>query len=560
MKNRCKIIIFILLICILSGCLYSFVGCSKDNAFKIDISIKINGTESEKVREKDSSFWFKDAELQKDDKIKVLKSNKTIFETTLSETGKYTFIVKNNGKDIEVDVRKQKKAIIWVTALLSGGLYDFENEQNAWDPLPYDDVYLNGILDPETQTTVISSLVTKLIVGDSSYPDYKLKNILNPIMENSQDSSNMLWNVGLDNYGNANNESVTVDNDGNSRAKYGVLNAYRPHYEDIYELYDGNIDFHIFNYDWRFDCREGAKQLEDYIEQNKFTDILLFSHSMGGNVVASYLANSEYNRSRISKYVSIGGSFLGSFDVLYAMEDMESYFETVSKNLGLDSMLESLPSFVKSIISSLDLTDVFANVQNFVTNMDSFVQLLPNFDLISGKQYDEGGDGVAFTIDGVEISDENSLYAFYESRPWAWQKDEKDEYVMDGNKHVLRDIVKNLKSFHDSAYVALENGTKVHSTTLVDTVYVLGGNITSFCGADLDTKTNELNFRTTQNGDMQVLFYSGIVNLDENELRENGKLIEIENGNHIEIGCYYKLIRSVFVEHVSEFWGEPSAS
>lgn len=557
-KNRSKIIAFILFVFVFACCLSSFVGCSTEKDAKIELNIEINGVQIEKLNEKDSSSWYADIELKENDNVKITQTKNIVYQKNITESGKYTVVANKNEKNFDVEIRKQKKGIIWVTALLSGGLYDFENQQNAWDPLPYEDVRLNDFLDPETSNAFIGNLVAKLLVGDPDYPNFKLENLLNPLMLNSQNSSNMLWNVGLDNYGKPYNSAVTVDNDGASRAKYGVLNAYRPHYEDIYELYDGDIDFHIFNYDWRLDCRDGAKKLEEYIEQNKFTDILLFSHSMGANVVASYLANSEYNRSRISKYVSIGGSFLGSFDVLYTMEDMESYFNTVSSSLGLDALLDGMPSFIKTIINSLNLKKVLGNVQTFVSNLDSFVQLLPSFDLISGKQYGENGDGKAFTIDGVEITDEDSLYEFYESRPWAWQKDENNEYVMDENKHVLRDIVKDLKNFHYSSYVTLDDGTKVHSTTLVDTVYVLGGNVTSFCGADLNTEDNKLTFRTTQNGDLQVLFYSGIVNLDENKLRENGKLIEIENGNHIEIGCYYKLIKDTFTSQVAEFWGQPS--
>lgn len=556
MKHCFKVLLILTVVAVLCSCLSCFVGCNIESPNKL--KVEINGIHSDNLKEKDSNSWYTDINLEANTQITLYDLKGKPHTATVDESGNYTLILSKSGKSYNVEARKAKKAIIWVTALLSGGLYDYENEQNAWDPLPYEDITLNDFLDPETQGTLIGDLIARLLFGDENYPKYRLTTLLKPILDDVQDYTNFLWNVGLDNFGKPNNPSVTTANDQDLKAKYGVLNAYRPHAENIAELYGDDIDFHIYNYDWRFDCGDGAKKLEKYIDDNKFTDVLLYAHSMGGNVVASYLANSEYNRSRIVKYISVGGSFLGSFDVMYTMENMESYFTEVVNNLGLNEMLEDLQGPLKLVLKNIDVPALFAKIQNFVTNMESFVQLLPNFDLISGKQYADGGDGVAITIDGVPITNEDDLYAFYESRPWAWQRDENNEYVMNGDKHVLRQIVKDLKKFHYSQYVTLEDGSRVHSTTLVDTVYISGYGITSFCGVDVNTETNELNFRTTQRGDMQVLFYSSIVNLDENELREQGKLIEIENGNHVAIGCHYKLIKDIFLKYVYEFWGEPT--
>lgn len=542
MNKTFKVICFLVLATVLATCLFVFSGCdSKANGLKI----KINDAEQNvTLGVKQTDVWYADLNLAPNSQVVLYDENGKAHSVSVTDGGNYTLFLKKNGKNYEVEARKEKKAVLWVTALLSGGLYDQEKEEAVWDPLPFDDVLLRDFLTPEAMAESVGKLVSKLFFS----PNFRLADILNPIVGNYQDDSNLLWNLSFDYQGNPNNPNVMPANGFDNKVQYGVLGAYIDHDADLNEtLGKYGIEFHVFNYDWRKDCGKGADALADYIEENKYTDVILFSHSMGGNVVASYLAKSEFNRSRISGYVSMGGAFLGSFDALYTMENLPKYLEGSVNAMGMGDLLESMSGLLKYYNTDA----LFKQLQDFIVSLDTFVQLLPSYDLISGPQYGENGDGVAFTIDGVAIDSKESLYSFYESRSWAWQKDENGDYVMDGDKHVIRDIVKNLSNFHDSLFVTLESGERVFSTTLVDTYYVIGKEIVTYCGADLDAETDTFTFRTTNKGDMQVLYYSALANLDDQKLLEDGKLVIFPEYNHFQVGCDWELIKETTYNCIS---------
>lgn len=549
-----KIIALTLSIAIIATCIFCFSGCTNaENAFKVIID---GEDQPVKLSQVNSDTWYIDLTLKDNSSVTLYDDKGNKHTAKVNEAGKYTILLNKDGKNYSVETRKEKKAIIWVTALLSGGLYDQDSGLAVWDPLPYEDITLKDFIASDDVTNTVVNLITRLLFSSDS--DFNFETLAGPILNGDMDETNLFWNLGFDNDGNPNNANIVPANDFDNKIQYGVLGAYVDHSADInarYNLYD--CEFKVFNYDWRFDCALGASALEDYIEQNKYTDVVLFSHSMGGNVVANYLARNDYNRTRTVKYVSMGGAFLGSYDALYTMENLENYFMSVLDGMGMDinSLLSSTPSLIKNIINGIDIKAVINQIQDFIINLDTFVQLLPSYDLISGKQYGVNGDGDAITIDGNAITSAEELYSFYESRPWAWKKDSEGEYVMDGDKHVIRDIVKNLRDFHESMYVTLEDNTKVFSTTLVDTVYVTGSGIVSFCGADYNSNDGVITFRTSTNGDLQVLFYSTIVNLDENELAQNDKLIIYKDFNHLQVGCDWNLIQDVVYKQIDDAFG-----
>ena len=547
MKIATKIFCLLLIIAILSSCIVCFMGC---DSIKDSLKVLVNGEEqSINLSQKNDNTWYTDIQVADNSKVTLYDSKGKKHTTTVSEGGKYTFLLNNVDGKYKIEARKQKRAVLWVTALLSGGLYDQEDGTQVWDPLPYEDILLKNFLKPEDMEKTISELVVRLLLGTD--PSFTLASFLNPIVWGYQDKTNFLWNMSFDHNGIPNNPNIVAANGYDGKIQYGVLGAYMDHNNEINEHFkDDDIEFHVFNYDWRKDCSLAADTLSQYIEDNKYTDVILFSHSMGGNVVASYLAKNEYNRSRVAGYVSMSGAFLGSFDALYTMEDLEGYFGSAVSGFGIQDIMDGLGDLKNLINFKL----IFSSLQDFIVSLDTFVQLLPTYELITSKQYGDDGDGDAFTIDGVAINSKDDLYAFYESRPWAWKKDENGEYIMDGEKHVLRDVVKNLRAFHDSCYVTNDKGERVFSTTLVDTYYVVGNDQITLCGADLDTQTNKITFRTTKNGDTQVLHYSLLANLDENELQKKGKLITYDGRNHFQVGCDWELIREQVLGNIKDIF------
>lgn len=560
-----KLSLFVVVIIICITALSSLQGCDflPDKTDILEISI--NDGEKVALLERAEGEWYTYFEGNRDSQVKITDPSGKTQSIALSGSanGKYvlTFKKGQDGK-YEIEALPQKRAIIWVTALLSGGLYDSEKNTPVWDPLPYEDVYLSKFVNPDTMLNEGINVVMRMFTDRKTvtYVDEHgeeqvrsttaFNELVDPILNNVKDETNMLWNLGLDYNGTPHNPNIRPANSFDSKVQYGVLGAYIDHSQYLNNDYED--EFIVFNYDWRLDNRESVQALEDFINDNNYTDVVLFSHSLGGNIAAGYLAKSQYNRDRITRYVSLGGAFLGSFDALYTLEDIGSYLMAVVENMDID--LSSLSTLLK-LVKVDNLEVVIDQLQEFIVNMPSFIQLLPSYALISGKQYQEGGDGVAYTVDGRAITTEEELYAFYESRPWAWQKDENGEYILKNGEHIVRDVVKELKEYHDSLYVTLENGEKVFSTTLVDTYYVTGTGITSFCGADYTSDENgeyELSVRTSTNGDKQVLFYSGIINQDEKLLSSQGKLITFPGQDHFQVGCTWELVGGVVRRMIDE--------
>lgn len=558
--KKLSLCLIVILMCIFT--LASFQGCDKTPD---EMAISFNEGEKVPLLERSDGEWYAYYEGNRDSSVEITDPSGRVQRITLSGSanGKYIITLKEGEKGkYEIEALPQKRVIIWVTALLSGGLYDAEENTPAWDPLPYEDVYLSKFVNPDTMLNEGINVVMRLISdkktiiyvdenGDEQVRSTTAFNeLVNPILENVKDKSNMFWNLGLDYNGVPHNPNITVANNFDSKVQYGVLGAYIDHSQYINSDYEE--EFVVFNYDWRLDNRKSVDALEEFIYENNYTDVLLFSHSLGGNIAAGYLAKNEYNRDRVTRYVSMGGAFLGSFDALYTLENIGDYLLAVVQNMNID--LSSLSSVLK-LVKIENLSVVVDQLQDFIVNMPSFIQLLPSYALISGKQYQEGGDGVAYTVDGKVIEGEEELYTFYQSRPWAWQKDENGEYLYENGKPVVRQVVKELKEYHDSLYVTLASGERVFSTTLVDTYYVTGTGITSFCGADYtstDDGKYKMSVRTSNNGDKQVLFYSGIINQDENELKAKGKLITFPGQDHFQVGCTWELVGGLIRNMIEE--------
>ena len=80
-----------------------------------------------------------------------------------------------------------------------------------------------------------------------------------------------------------------------------------------------NVEF--FVYDWRLDNRNTARELEDFINEKAYTEIVLVCHSMGGLVASEYLNRSEANRNKVDKLITLGTPYLGAPKALSVMEN-----------------------------------------------------------------------------------------------------------------------------------------------------------------------------------------------------------------------------------------------
>lgn len=470
------------------------------------------------------------------------KSVKIVAVLLILVTGALTVL---SACDKKPETKPEKKAIVMVTALMSGGLYDKATGENLWDPLP-EEYQMISVLEDGIEPFVMNLLTAKTESGEPLIKDL-VDRYVQPILQKKQDKSNLIWSLSQNQYGVGNNPDVAPANGLDSKLSYGVLGAYKPMMEDLDADYFANYEVVTFNYDWRIDNRENSRLLEEFINEKGFTNVIFMSHSMGGIVVSGYLARSEENRKKVDAYLSYAGAFMGSLDALTYLNDPWSFL----RGIGIDKEdIEDLLSqpmvanVLKSVgleIDSATVEDLMDNVATpFLQNMTSVIQLLPTWEYLSSQQYAEG-EGIA--IDGTLIKSKDELYEYYCSRDWAFLRDESGNKISDGKGGFkLKPAVESLREFHDGLYVETENGEKVFASHTVNVYYFVGNNLeTRVTYNDITGGIDE--YGKKPQGDGVVPYYSaipGYTTAEIEQMKQNGHVIEYSEG-HFEVGCKWSM-------------------
>ncbi len=346
--------------------------------------------------------------------------------------------------------KKDKKTIIILPGLFASGLYDTETGMNVWDPFDGLDVSFGELMD--LSGDIIISKVISLVFND--VVSREISNLFdNNCIGNEQSVLNKMA-MGTDGTPiNKNVKPIPWSSEG--RHKYGVVNAQKGIYESIRKQYGDYYEVQVFNYDFRLDNRKNAELLEDYINSNGYTDVILMAHSNGGQVAAIYLANSKRNRDKVSKYISYNSPYYGSFSAISILENVDDML------LGAkNALIENHLSFIADKIDA-----VFENQFKLLLNMWTVYQLLPSYELLM-QEYNGEKAGIYIDNQRVEFEDKNDLWDFYCSRPWAKNAE--------GN---LQAGLAQWLEYNDALTVTMPNGEKVMSTTLVDTTYFNGTDI-----------------------------------------------------------------------------------
>lgn len=338
------------------------------------------------------------------------------------------------------------RGIVIVTALLSGGLIatDAEgNESVIWDPIPIDEFPIQEVLGVDGSLNIQIALeeVANAYTASGEYMLGSLLSIFDNLAVDAVTGKSVL-----------NVRPANMSDD--THAKYGVMNVYKETFDMLSDRYGDNAEVSVFNYDWRLDNRDNAALLEQFIDEKGYDEVVLTSHSMGGNVVAGYLARSAENREKVKLYCAYAPSLLGSVDALAYLED---------------------PSLILDMLGAFDLGALQEFAENAVAgaagpllrSMPSIAQLLPSPYLMTSDQYSE--DFPMITVDGKAIKTPEELIEFYSSRPWTVTESGEKAYMFQTEDNGKT----RLENFFESVYVQTETG-KVHSTQLVNTVYFVG--------------------------------------------------------------------------------------
>ena len=422
--------------------------------------------------------------------------------------------------------KEPKRAIIFVTALFSGGLYDCKTGEPVWDPL-----YAEFSVDDYTlEDGSIDFMGIVSYIGEQGKDN--ILGLLTDLLAFKEGS--LLRQLTLDQDGNGLNPNVVPTNgallheDGTLMdSNFGVLGIYRPFYDNLSNEFP-DLDVHIFNYDWRLSPADGGMKLEKFINEKDYDEVVLISHSMGGSVVSSYLARSQENRDKIITNIMCAPATLGAYDALTALTATSIYADGFISGLGLD---EDMVVTIKGIVN--DLLD--GPLGEFLFNNVGLMHLCPSWEYMQSAQYPGSEKGIV--IDGVSISSADELYDFYHTRDWAYYRDENGQKIPDSSENASPDGYKlkpgaiSMREYHESLFI---DGVYVGS--LVDTYYLLGTNLSTLDVMEYNTSTNSYNVYAHEKGDATVPYYSSIAAQDPEVLGD--RIIEYDGAGHIEVGMW----------------------
>lgn len=447
------------------------------------------------------------------------------------------------GAAIWYEVRKQpKRGIVIVTALLSGGLVEVKDdgtETVVWDPVQMDEFPIQEVLLPDGSLNISTELVTEILNS--------FENGILDVLDLVTGEDGFINALQVDkNTGKSVRNIKPATSETDSHVKYGVLNVYKQTYDSMVAEYGDEAEISVFNYDWRLDNVENGRLLEEYINSKGYDEVILTSHSMGGNVVSCYLARSEENRAKVKLYCAYAPSLLGSIDALTYIEDPMR----LGDMLDIDGIKNMLPSAAAGMVDSIIETVLNDVMADFIRGFTSMYQLFPSPYLMESAQYSHTGSDYMITIDGKPIETREELIEFYASRPWAFNEDGEPIYVFQKEANGKT----RLENFFDSAYVETDAGL-VHSTTLVNTVYFVGTGISGRERATYITdEDGNIVLDKTYNsydGDNMVLVYSATAALGP----DAPDAYVIDNGSHGPVGISFDaLLKEKTFEEINKVW------
>ena len=398
------------------------------------------------------------------------------------------------------ETSKNKKAVVICTALLSGGLYDTKTNEAIWDPVA-EGVYFQQAFPGGDMMGLVMAVLTDKTTYD----------LIDGIMKYKDESvENLLWQITLDEQGKSNNPNLrpanvrpttadgtfksTLYNDSGEvvdgygaytageKIQYGAIAAYRQQCLDLQARYEKQgWDVVVFNYDWRIDNRINSELLEQFIQTNGWEEVILTSHSMGGPVVAGYIARLQNKwldaeaknpgqtdvkkpNQIIRSYRAFSPATAGSLDAIYYLDDpIGAVADVVNGTVG-DTLggvvlgVDAISEGIKKLAGPL------------AQNLTSVMQLLPFQTFADSDYYGENESPVY--VDGVPVK---NMYEWYCSRPWAHTSDWKPG--VDGIYDKLKPGMKTLPEYWDSFYVkesVNDKDANVYAPELVNTTYCLG--------------------------------------------------------------------------------------
>lgn len=138
-------------------------------------------------------------------------------------------------------------------------------------------------------------------------------------------------------------------------------------------LNKNHYDVIFFSYDWRNSNAKSAAELEDFINNQHYSDVILVSHSMGGLVCTSYLSKPE-NRNKVNKFISLGTPFLGANKAINVVETGEFFDGLIGAVIAPvgNPLIKSIVKNCRSVYELFPPRQIFEKTKETVLEEISF--------------------------------------------------------------------------------------------------------------------------------------------------------------------------------------------
>lgn len=271
-----------------------------------------------------------------------------------------------------------------------------ENEKQVFAPDTESILKLVGEIAGPLALFAVNKDYNKL--GDSLIP--ALKELLEPLACNADGSSK--YNITTDIYPEsmasypefANNTEFTANEPAVVREAVEKIGADHVYY---------------FNYDWRLDPMEHAKELRKYVEKAKeetgHDKVNLAGASMGGTIIASYLA--MYGSDDIDNFTMLSSAFTGTTIVGNLFNgrleiNKEGLIRILKEVVGVEAVNILFDALDKAGVFDILVNfadSLFANLQDRIYDevfQDTFITMPGIWDLIALEDYE---DAKAYLLD-----------------------------------------------------------------------------------------------------------------------------------------------------------------
>ena len=293
--------------------------------------------------------------------------------------------------------------------------------------------------------------------------------------------------------------------------KYGFNNTYDDLFINMKNITSStgpyaNYDVTLFSYDFRLSCADSAAELDAFIEQNEYDDVVLVCHSLGGLVGSGYMARGSSQLNKVEKYISLGTPHLGTVAVptMCLVGDLGIFFGNLSEG--------------EASIGEMILQDLCRDVvvQYILSNLPSVYEAMPT-------------DRYVNATGGYLSYDEGELCTTYS---------ETKNVIASHMKGYKASLMTSAENFHSSLYT-----NNQHITTYTDSTYVYSNSKSTVQWLTYDPELLNLYFLYSYSwnigGDSLIPAVSASMNYSNNSVHVGGGHMGLANvtfDNNLEIG------------------------